>query len=354
MGFQLEKSGEIDNKRIEYIDILRGIAMILVLIGHNDTILTNYIYSFHIPLFFFISGLTYKGNSASLKEVIKKRFRNIVIPYLKLSLFLYFLWILLMNFQGIVLYKNDILKNFIGIFYCQGADSMAWGLQLWFLPCLFITSIIFYFISKINKKVFILISIIAVSSVGFLLNDILRINFLWSFDVALVGVLFYGTGFLLKNKLNTYKPQIVDFICMLISLVLLIIFNQLNGRVDMYSSQYNNILLFISNSFLGIYIIIIASKLIKQKRIIKFVGINTIIILALHIRVLDFIKKAFLTFFSLSLNVNSIFNGVILVPILQIMIIALIIFLLKQLKKYIKYAKTIKIKEKLVVLINKN
>ena len=354
MGFQLEKSGEIDNKRIEYIDILRGIAMILVLIGHNDTILTKYIYSFHIPLFFFISGLTYKGNSASLKEVIKKRFRNIVIPYLKLSLFLYFLWILLMNFQGIVLYKNDILKNFIGIFYCQGADSMAWGLQLWFLPCLFITSIIFYFISKINKKVFILISIIAVSSVGFLLNDILRINFLWSFDVALVGVLFYGTGFLLKNKLNTYKPQIVDFICMLISLVLLIIFNQLNGRVDMYSSQYNNILLFISNSFLGIYIIIIASKLIKQKRIIKFVGINTIIILALHIRVLDFIKKAFLTFFSLSLNVNSIFNGVILVPILQIMIIALIIFLLKQLKKYIKYAKTIKIKEKLVVLINKN
>ena len=83
MGFQLEKSGEIDNKRIEYIDILRGIAMILVLIGHNDTILTNYIYSFHIPLFFFISGLTYKGNSVSLKEVIKKRFRNIVIPYIK-------------------------------------------------------------------------------------------------------------------------------------------------------------------------------------------------------------------------------------------------------------------------------
>lgn len=340
MGFQLEKSGEIDNKRIEYIDILRGIAMILVLIGHNDTILTNYIYSFHIPLFFFISGLTYKGNSDSLKEVIKKRLRNIVIPYFKLSLFLYFLWILLMNFQG--------------IFYCQGVDNMAWGLQLWFLPCLFITSIIFYFISKIKKKVFVLISIIVVSSVGFLLNDILKINFLWSFDVALVGVLFYGTGFLLKNKLNIYKPQIVDYICMLISLVLLIIFNQLNGRVDMYSSQYNNILLFISNSFLGIYIIIVVSKLIKQKRIIRFVGSNTIIILAFHIRVLDFIKKVFLIFFSSALNVNSIFNGVILVPILQIIIIAPIIFLLKQLKKYIKYARVINIKEKLVVLINKN
>lgn len=192
------------------------------------------------------------------------------------------------------------------------------------------------------------------SSVGFLFNDILRINFLWSFDVALVGVLFYGIGFLLKNKLNIYKPQIVDYICMLISLVLLIIFNQLNGRVDMYSSQYNNILLFISNSFLGIYIIIVVSKLIKQKRIIRFVGSNTIIILAFHIRVLDFIKKVFLIFFSSALNVNSIFNGVILVPILQIIIIAPIIFLLKQLKKYIKYARVINIKEKLVVLINKN
>lgn len=336
MKLRYGKNTEIDNKRIKYIDVLRGVAMILVLIGHNDTSLTNYIYSFHMPVFFFISGLTFKNYSSTFKEFIKKRFKSLMIPYFTLALLLYFFWIPLMHFQGIVLYKEDIIRNFIGIFYCQGIANMAWGLQLWFLPCLFVTSIVFYFIARINQRFLMLILIILTSGIGFLLTDVFKTKFLWSFDIALVGVLFYGVGFLLKGKLNAYRFKIVDCIYIFIALVVFIAFNKLNGRVDMYSSQYNDIFLFIINSFLGIYIITIISKLIKHEEIIRFIGANTITILAFHIRALDFIKKAYLVFFNYPLNVNNIFNGIILVPTLQIIIVLPIIFLLKQLKIYIK------------------
>lgn len=49
-------------KRIEYIDIAKGIGMILVVIGHciNDkTFPGTWIYSFHMPLFFVLSGLCF-------------------------------------------------------------------------------------------------------------------------------------------------------------------------------------------------------------------------------------------------------------------------------------------------------
>ena len=49
-------------KRIEWIDIAKGIGIILVVIGHISQIevLNDIIYSFHMPLFFIISGYLYK------------------------------------------------------------------------------------------------------------------------------------------------------------------------------------------------------------------------------------------------------------------------------------------------------
>ena len=61
--------------RIEYLDIAKGIGMILVYIGHcripGDNPLFQWIYSFHMPLFFFISGLLFKRRDFSL-VMIKK------------------------------------------------------------------------------------------------------------------------------------------------------------------------------------------------------------------------------------------------------------------------------------------
>lgn len=50
-------------KRIDYIDIVKGITIILMIIGHVSnipTILRTFIFSFHMPLFFIISGYTFK------------------------------------------------------------------------------------------------------------------------------------------------------------------------------------------------------------------------------------------------------------------------------------------------------
>lgn len=56
--------------RVEYIDFMRGIAMLLVIYGHCSEMNTanRFILSFHMPLFFFISGMciTVSGGGVNL------------------------------------------------------------------------------------------------------------------------------------------------------------------------------------------------------------------------------------------------------------------------------------------------
>ncbi len=75
-------NGDKQNKRIEYIDVAKGIGILLVVFGFvvyggnykmvgSETI-SNFIYSFHMPLFFVISGMCIKES----KRVNKGMRRN--------------------------------------------------------------------------------------------------------------------------------------------------------------------------------------------------------------------------------------------------------------------------------------
>ena len=57
-------------KRIGYIDMAKGLAIILVIIGHisfTPSMGKTILYLFHIPLFFFLSGFTFSIDMLPLK-----------------------------------------------------------------------------------------------------------------------------------------------------------------------------------------------------------------------------------------------------------------------------------------------
>jgi len=77
--------------RVDSIDVLRGVAIALVVIGHSIQMLVpdfdanvffRFIYSFHMPLFFFISGLvSARGLDKPLIEQLHTKFGRLVIPF---------------------------------------------------------------------------------------------------------------------------------------------------------------------------------------------------------------------------------------------------------------------------------
>ena len=58
-------------KRIEWIDTAKGIGLICVILGHMRVpYLSTWIYTFHMPLFFFLSGAVFSGRQYCFREYV--------------------------------------------------------------------------------------------------------------------------------------------------------------------------------------------------------------------------------------------------------------------------------------------
>ena len=109
-------------KRDLSLDIARGIGIILVVLVHilADSSIKETIILFHMPLFFFLSGIsTYyfleKNKNISVKAYIYKRAKSILIPYLVFSLIFFVYWIIIeRNIRNQM--DISIIGNFINIF----------------------------------------------------------------------------------------------------------------------------------------------------------------------------------------------------------------------------------------------
>ena len=128
----------IPQKRIAYIDIAKGIGILLVALAHADISLFSpylhkFIYSFHIPLFFFLSGYFFNPDTP-FWTLLKKRFNSLLKPYFVTILFIYIVSISFTNMRFMTAFGR-IVKSL----YATG-HYIDW-VQLWFLPSLFVTSL---------------------------------------------------------------------------------------------------------------------------------------------------------------------------------------------------------------------
>ena len=76
-----QSRAEQSRVRLSWLDVLKGIGIILVAIGHiySNQIFFDWLYSFHMPLFFLAAGWVYKEKTVLTD--IKRRIQTIVIPY---------------------------------------------------------------------------------------------------------------------------------------------------------------------------------------------------------------------------------------------------------------------------------
>lgn len=281
------------SKRLDWIDQARGLSIFLVVYGHNFPINEPYIYSFHVPLFFLISGM-FHPSSINL-ALVKKRAKMILIPYFFWAFSLFFFWL----FIGRKFGKSSNLDlspidNLIGVFYAQGGQSyMDWGIPMWFLPCIFLVFIFYGLLQKIPNKIVRYIVSIVLFIIGFSWIKITNLHLPWSIDVALVALLFYSIGNLIKKwiiKLSN-KKAILFMIVLFVIHVITFYYNQL--KIDMYRSIYGNESLFLISGITGSIAYILFFKLVPIFKFFSYLGKHTIILLATHIRMLTLIKLVF-------------------------------------------------------------
>ncbi|OQY37890.1 MAG: hypothetical protein B6226_04480 [Candidatus Cloacimonetes bacterium 4572_65] len=280
---------------VKWIDSLKGLGIILVVLGHclpTNTVITNFIYSFHIPLFFFISGYLYNTEkySHNLPLFFKNKFRRLIIPYFAYAFFTYAIWLLVgRNFGVNKLLDVEPAKPLIGIFFGNGIDNyLVFNIALWFLPALFSTSLLYTIIDRyIPKHIPKLISLLLLGVLGFLDSKFSDFRLPWGINIAFVAVLFYGLGHICQTYLNRtldiIKNKTVAFIIGIILVGIGFALNSINGGVSFNSHSYGNYPLFLLSALSSITGLLLITKKLLNFSELMFLGRTSIRIFALHI-----------------------------------------------------------------------
>lgn len=267
--------------RLSELDILRGIAIFLVVFGHITHIaeLRNYIWGFHIPIFFFISGLLFKPDKYnSFNDFLRNKIRNLVIPYIIFYLVTLCYYILI---ESHVRGGVSSLKLLLGMFYGSYYNNfMYFNGALWFLPCLFSMEIVGYTLKFINKKYLRIIFPILIYCIGiiFIQNNITWLP--WGLNAAFCGFIYYSCGFYFKPTFNYLRNKITLIVFSIIICIALQVYLFPFPHADLAACKIQNYILYIPISIIGIALYLCISCLIKKNKIVEYLGINSLVIFA--------------------------------------------------------------------------
>lgn len=194
--------------RVSWIDVLKGIGIVLVVIGHIylNPIVDNWLYSFHMPLFFLAGGLVYKEKPILVD--VRRRIQTIVVPYFSFGFLILLYWqIIERRFRESSMSLSDsILGLFLGEY-----DKLDFNVHLWFLPCFFLTVILFNILVCLggNKVAYTVSVLMSCIYIVFPMQELY-----WGFNRVFKYIGVYAIGVLFSQRtIKILEKKVASFIC---------------------------------------------------------------------------------------------------------------------------------------------
>lgn len=270
-------------ERDRVIDIMKGLGIILMIYGHTHYIplIGKWLYTFHMPLFFFLSGCFYSSNFN-----IKRNCQRIILPYFSFAIIMCVVTLFVstilaiwnhINATDVVVDKlNDFKSNIIQALY--GDETSLFFKTLWFLPILFIVQFAYWGIQKISGKGIHFVCALMLCASLFLYYK--NINLPYFVDTVLLTLPYYHCGSVFyQNKCRIEKMGVhVAFSLILIPLLI--------AALAMYNVDYKYNIVPWYNHILSLMTIVggyvILNKAQLKASFIEKIGKNSIFYLGLH------------------------------------------------------------------------
>lgn len=196
----------MSKERLTYVDTAKYIALLLVILSHSNlhgTLLASFLFTFHVPLFFVFSGYTSKNASlGGAKLLLTKRVQRLLVPY--------FIYAFILGDR-----PNSLSMVFNIAYGSIQTISQSTASHLWFLPCFFLSIVMYDIIEFIRGKmkslywisipVLFVLSYVTGSS---MLGGKLQRGWLWGLNSAFTGCILIHTGRLLRLVINRYFDRI--------------------------------------------------------------------------------------------------------------------------------------------------
>ena len=281
----------IEKNRLAAIDILKGIGIVLVVLGHTvHNELNAWIYTFHMPLFFIFAGLFLKPGN----DVYLKRLKSMLIPYFIFVFITYPYWRFVeMRFRPLP-DGFDANAHFFDIFW--QTNEFMFNAVLWFLPCLFITIVLLNFILTIVKNRYAIICL----CLAWIVAATLYIPDTQSYWIkeTWVAFPFVTIGWILGNSLSRIENKLttIPWYFKIIALIPLIaVFFIPHGGSMMTAECPIGYVYFFALAFVCVTAVYILSTMLTSQKWLSWLGRNTLVIMCLHEPLKRIVIKVFST-----------------------------------------------------------
>ncbi len=273
--------------RIAWIDIAKGVGIILVVVGHALVSGRVYsaIYLFHMPLFFILAGVVFRPDN--VKATFWKRLRSLMIPYASFLLIvmlmqnaLYYHW----GYQLSSLAKSDDHQLWLDV---EGGTSLTGDFgTFWFVSCLFLSLVAYDGLrSRLKKPLD--ASMIVVMSVFLLVSyPLSTMSLPWDASIAPLAIFFIWVGECWSTIFTSGKVRADSPGPVMASAVLAAIglgwFAPFDMKVGMYGTPILSVLAAIAISHLFFVCCMHVSKIPGLRTCIVPLGQSTLVILFMH------------------------------------------------------------------------
>lgn len=277
---------EKSSKRIEWVDIAKGIAIILMVIGHEiptGQIGYRLIFSFHMPLFFILSGFTSGAITSNKKFLIKlkKSFKKVWLLAV-LVVFIYCLECFLFQpaFNLQTLGKQFILGVFWG---CNKIPITNVTGTMWFMFAFFWSKLLYDLLRLWLPNKYNGIILLILAFISFLLHKWLP----QVVDLAPYGALFMWMGWFLKDKMPKFNQKLKRAKGATLAFIIIywLVLVAVGIYVDMSIRQFPLFVVSILEAFAGTLVICKISSFVEKRRAtdwLKTTGKYTLPILCIH------------------------------------------------------------------------
>lgn len=254
--------------RYEWVDIAKFIGLFLMILGHKellDTRSTNVIFSFHMPLFFILSGMLHKDYD--FKTALRKVWYSLLRPFLIIAAS----WCLIFTLLNLR-HEHDtesvrwLIGHFAGTFICPGKTFMSYDsicCYIWFLLALALIKLIASMVKE--KKQWLIAPFVSLAIFIVIYQNSIVLPL--AIDSALLAFPFYAIGYGL-NEVLLYKKynKVLCWTIPILLFVITITISKQNGIVDINNCRFgNNILYFYLFGTIGTLAVIGFSKLFVSK-----------------------------------------------------------------------------------------
>lgn len=297
----------MEKRRIVWVDWMKALLIFFVVVGHtkiesSGSNLTSFIYLFHVPAFFFISGFL-QSTRRGMGGQIWKSVKYLILAILFWNFFYIVLsngcklLLLLLKHGDIMVLIQESLKSVVGTFCCWNQAFLPKITPFWFIWVLVVIKVLYAWLGNKSicmKSIFAMVCILYC-----IVANKTKCSLPFLLDRTFIAIPFYilGNIFRIKDystKILSLKPWL-KLVLILIGIVLLVWSLYIIGTYDMFSmyeyTANKSILWYYIISLVGTLTLLLCCEKLPYNKVVEHLSEGTLLILALHLTLMKVLGK---------------------------------------------------------------